>query len=76
MLKLSNILAISGGFRVARFEKCILEIALAAINDMKRDDNVSKRNEWVWDFSIKCWLNFGKTQWALRTNDIINLSEK
>ena len=36
----------SGGFRMAGLEKCILQTALTAINDMK-GDNLSKRNEWV-----------------------------
>ena len=34
----------SGGFWMACLEKCILEIALAAINDMK-GENLLKRNE-------------------------------
>ena len=40
----NNYITMSRGFRMAGLEKCILEIALAAINDMKVD-NLSKRNE-------------------------------
>ena len=43
----NNCITISGGFRMACLEKCILEImeiALAAINDME-GENLSKRNE-------------------------------
>ena len=40
----NNCITTSGGFRMACLEKCIMEIALAAINDMK-GDNLSKRNE-------------------------------
>ena len=40
----NNCITMSGGFRMACLEKCILEIALAAINDME-GENLSKRNE-------------------------------
>ena len=40
----NNCITMSRIFRKACLEKCILEIALAAINDMK-GDNLLKRNE-------------------------------
>ena len=40
----NNCITMSGRFRKAYLEKCILEIALAAIDNMK-GDNLSKRNE-------------------------------
>ena len=40
----NNYITMSRGFQMACLEKCILEIALAAINDMKVD-SLSKRNE-------------------------------
>ena len=40
----NNCITMSPIFRMACLEKCILEIAFAAINDMK-GDNLSKRNE-------------------------------
>ena len=40
----NNCITRSRIFQMASLEKCILEIALAAINDMK-GDNLSKRNE-------------------------------
>ena len=42
----NNCITRSPIFQMASLEKCILEIALAAINDME-GDNLSKRNEWV-----------------------------
>ena len=40
----SNCITVSGGFPMACLEKCVLVIALTAINDIK-GDNLSKRNE-------------------------------
>ena len=42
----NNCINMSGGFQMACLGKCILEIALAAISNMK-GVNLSKWNEWV-----------------------------